>query len=61
MRSYAEAELDVAAARKQEAEGEMLRDMLYDRKAGGDHAAVILEIRAGTGGEEAASVRPRPL
>ena len=39
---------------KQETEGEALRDLLYDRKAGAVHAAVILEIRAGTGGDEAA-------
>ena len=36
------------------AEGEALRDLLYDRKAGAGHAALIVEIRAGTGGDEAA-------
>ena len=52
MRSYAEGELQALRA-KEEAEGESLRDLLYDRKAGAMHAAVILEIRAGTGGDEA--------
>ena len=53
MRSYAEAEL-AALRGRQESEGESLRDLLYDRKSGAMHAAVILEIRAGTGGDEAA-------
>jgi peptide chain release factor 1 len=53
MRAYAEAEL-TALKGKQEIEGEALRDLLYDRKAGAMHAAVILELRAGTGGDEAA-------
>ncbi len=53
MRSYAAAELESLRQREQ-AEGEALRDLLYDRKAGADHASVIVEIRAGTGGDEAA-------
>jgi peptide chain release factor 1 len=53
MRSYAEAELATLRARHEE-EGEVLRDMLYDRTAGTGHAALIVEIRAGTGGGEAA-------
>ncbi len=53
MRSYAEAELESLRARHQQ-EGEDLRDMLYDRRAGTGHAALIVEIRAGTGGDEAA-------
>ena len=53
MRSYAEAELDDLRARHQQ-EGENLRDMLYDSRAGTSHAAMIVEIRAGTGGDEAA-------
>jgi peptide chain release factor 1 len=53
MRSYAQAEIETLRLREQ-AEGEALRDLLYDKKAGADHAAVIVEIRAGTGGEEAA-------
>ena len=56
MRSYAETEL-AALRGKEETEGEALRDLLYDRKAGATHAAVILEIRAGTGGDEAALLR----
>ena len=53
MRSYAEAELETLRARHEQ-EGEVLRDMLYDRTAGTGHAALIFEIRAGTGGGEAA-------
>ena len=53
MRSYAEAELEALRA-SHEQEGEVLRDMLYDRTAGTGHAALIFEIRAGTGGGEAA-------
>ncbi len=53
MRSYAEAEL-AALKSRQEQEAEALRDMLYDRSTGANHAAVIVEIRAGTGGDEAA-------
>ena len=34
--------------------GDALRDLLYDRQSGADHAGLILEIRAGTGGDEAA-------
>ncbi len=45
MRSYAEAELAALRA-EEESEGEALRDLLYDRKAGAMHGAVILEIRA---------------
>ncbi len=53
MRSYAVGELE--GLRKRHAtEGEALRDLLYDRQAGADHAALIMEIRAGTGGDEAA-------
>ena len=36
-----------AAKPRRRREGESLRDLLYDRKAGAMHAAVILEIRAG--------------
>lgn len=53
MRSYAEAELDALRARQAEV-GDALRDLIYDREAGADHAAMIFEIRAGTGGDEAA-------
>ena len=53
MRSYAVGELE--GLRKQHAaEGETLRNLIYDRQAGADHAALIMEIRAGIGGDEAA-------
>lgn len=53
MRSYAEAELEGLRARQAEV-GDALRDLIYDRQAGADHAAMIFEVRAGTGGDEAA-------
>ncbi len=53
MRSYAEAELD-GLRERQRREGDELRDLIYDRSAGTGHAALIVEIRAGTGGDEAA-------
>jgi peptide chain release factor 1 len=53
MRAYAEAELEALRQREGEV-GEALRDLLYDRAAGADRAALIVEVRAGTGGDEAA-------
>ncbi len=53
MRSYAEAELSALRTRQNEL-GEALRDLLYDKQAGVDRASLIVEIRAGTGGDEAA-------
>ncbi|GAC1465410.1 MAG: peptide chain release factor 1 [Isosphaeraceae bacterium] len=53
MRSYAERELDALLDRQREV-GEALRNLIYDRQAGADHAAMIFELRAGTGGDEAA-------
>jgi peptide chain release factor 1 len=53
MRAYAESELAALKAAQQE-QGDALRDLLYDRTSGADHAALIVEIRAGTGGDEAA-------
>ncbi len=53
MRSYAEAELE-ALRQQQDEVGETLSTMLYDRAAGADRAGLILEVRAGTGGDEAA-------
>src|SRR5262249_20702858 len=47
------AELEILRQRKQ-SEAQALRDLLYDRKAGANHAALIVEIRAGVGGSEAA-------
>ncbi|WP_165244156.1 peptide chain release factor 1 [Paludisphaera soli] len=53
MRAYAEGE--VAGLRdRREVDAESLRNMLYDRESGTDHAALIMEIRAGAGGDEAA-------
>src|SRR6185312_10651839 len=40
-------------ARKQEV-GDALRDLIYDQQAGTDRASLIVEVRAGTGGDEAA-------
>jgi peptide chain release factor 1 len=53
MRHYAEAELETLRAQHAEA-GDALRDLIYDQKAGTERAGLILEIRAGTGGDEAA-------
>jgi peptide chain release factor 1 len=53
MRAYAEAELDGLRVTQAEA-GERLRDLIYDQSAGADRASLIVEIRAGTGGDEAA-------
>jgi peptide chain release factor 1 len=53
MRSYAEAELGALKARHHD-DGEALRELLYDQKAGANFAALIVEIRPGTGGDEAA-------
>ena len=39
---------------KENSLGETLRDFLYDKVTGADHASLIVEIRAGTGGDEAA-------
>ncbi|RUL84995.1 peptide chain release factor 1 [Tautonia sociabilis] len=53
MRAYAEAELQTLRARREEV-ADTLRDLLYDRAAGTDRSNLIMEIRAGTGGDEAA-------
>ncbi len=53
MRAYAEAEIESLRARQQ-AIGESLRDLLYDKAAGSDRAGLIVEVRAGIGGDEAA-------
>jgi len=53
MRSYAQAELAQLRAR-QALEQRRLSDLIYDREADADHSALIMEIRAGTGGDEAA-------
>lgn len=52
-REYYESEL--ATLRTSEVEAaETLRNLLYDRESGADRASLIIEIRAGTGGDEAA-------
>jgi len=53
MRSYAEAELATLRGR-QNVIGDALRDLFYDQQAGTDRASLIVEVRAGTGGDEAA-------
>jgi peptide chain release factor 1 len=53
MRSYAESEIEGLKQTQREV-GDALRNLIYDRQAGADHAAMIFEIRAGTGGDEAA-------
>lgn len=53
MREYAQAEIS-GLREQQKVVGEALRDALYDKTAGTDRAGLIVEIRAGTGGDEAA-------
>ena len=53
MRAYAEGELENLRAEEARI-GDALRNLLYDRQAGTDRAGLILEVRAGTGGDEAA-------
>lgn len=53
MRAYAEAELESLRTRHNE-QGETLRDLIYDKQAGVDRPGLIVEIRAGAGGDEAA-------
>ncbi len=53
MRAYAEAELENLNCAREEV-AETLRNLLYDRAAGADRPGLIMEIRAGTGGDEAA-------
>jgi peptide chain release factor 1 len=53
MRTYAEVELETLRQRQQET-GDALRDLIYDQTAGTDRASLIVEVRAGTGGDEAA-------
>jgi peptide chain release factor 1 len=53
LREYALAEVEQLKL-KREAEGAALADLLYDREAGADRSGLIIEVRAGTGGDEAA-------
>ncbi len=52
MREYLEAEALSIRARQDEL-GEKIRDLIYDNQAGADRARLIIEIRAGIGGDEA--------
>ncbi len=53
MKEYAREELD--ELREEEARvGDQLRDRLYDQRVGTDHAGLLVEVRAGIGGDEAA-------
>jgi peptide chain release factor 1 len=53
MRAYAEEEAERLRADEAQA-GDLLRDLLYDKQAGADRPGLIMEVRAGTGGDEAA-------
>ena len=53
MRTYAEAEVDALQAQELAA-AEALRDLIYDKQSGTDRAGMIVEVRAGAGGDEAA-------
>lgn len=53
LREYMEEEHEKLKREQAEVAGK-LRDLLYDQAAGADRASLIMEIRAGTGGDEAA-------
>ncbi len=53
LRAYAEAEREALESQREEA-AESLRDLIYDRESGVDRPGLIMEVRAGTGGDEAA-------
>ncbi len=53
MKQYYLGEVEGLRAKEVEV-GESLRNALYDKVAGSDHMAMIIEVRAGTGGDEAA-------
>lgn len=53
LRAYVTAELEHLQA-QESALAEQLRNLVYDRVAGADYPSLIMEIRAGTGGDEAA-------
>ncbi len=53
LRAYASAELDSLRLQEEEV-AEQLRARLSDQVAGADHPSLIMEVRAGTGGDEAA-------
>jgi peptide chain release factor 1 len=53
LRAYAESE-SASLRENQTQVAEAIRDLIYDQESGADHASLIMEIRAGTGGDEAA-------
>ncbi|MFM1801643.1 MAG: hypothetical protein RJA81_995 [Planctomycetota bacterium] len=53
LREYAEAEIEELKSRREETVN-TLKDLVYDAQVGADRGGVIIEIRAGTGGDEAA-------
>lgn len=53
LRAYAEEEV-ARLKQGRAAEAAILSDLLYDRVAGADRTSLIIEVRAGTGGDEAA-------
>jgi peptide chain release factor 1 len=53
MRDYALAELEALKGHEATA-ADTLRDLIYDQEAGADRNSLIMEIRSGTGGDEAA-------
>ncbi len=53
MKRYYEAELEALKLKEAEA-GDALRDLIYDKQAGADRPGLIMEVRAGIGGDEAA-------
>jgi peptide chain release factor 1 len=53
MKAYAQTEIESLRAAESEV-AESLRNLIYDRESDADHASLIMEIRAGTGGDEAA-------
>ena len=50
---YARSELEILKQRESVAM-DALRDVLYARQTDADYASLIMELRAGTGGDEAA-------
>ncbi|MFM7319577.1 MAG: peptide chain release factor 1 [bacterium] len=53
LRDYAQAEIEELRGRREEIVN-TLKNLVYDAQVGADRGGVIIEIRAGTGGDEAA-------
>lgn len=53
LRAYYDAELETLHALEAEV-GDGLRALIYDHQTGADRASLLMEVRAGTGGDEAA-------